>query len=573
MDREDIQRRRADNQIWNGAGSYGVRAEFCAFDPDGTAELYFNTVIGLVSRYYDTSKLRPLFNTFQSQPNGELYTDLFWLGLEGAAYRRGVEERPVLAELRREYAEGVVDTAKPAASRADIMSLRAAWFARALGQTAKEDEWTRGVLDELTFPPELTEAQICERMEALLYKYFRRARRSITDRQWAAWVDRDFDGKGRRSGRLISRNALRRLAQNGGGEAQTKEGRAQRALLLLQGRTPESILRRYVEDVFGVSMLTPSQLAEAERELCTGAHKNCRLHFTRGVPPGRGVGEETAHDIKSFTLQREKNRAYFNANLVQNRLIIAQLAQRLQNTILLQRDENESVSRAGTVAPALAWRGSALGDERIFTKRTQSELGELSVDILLDGSASQNRQQEKLAAQAYIIAESLTRCRIPARVSAFCSLSGCTVVRVLRDYGEDGKNDAIFDYVSAGWNRDGLALRAVGWLMRKTRSDRKLLIMLSDANPNDDEKIPRAGLLPGGRVYGGKAGIEDTKREAAALRRAGIAPVCVFTGSDAELDGARQIYGRNLTRIPSVGWFADAVARLIIGEIKGMTGE
>lgn len=183
MDREDIQRRRADNQIWNGAGSYGVRAEFRAFDPDGTAELYFNTVIGLVSRYYDTSKLRPLFNTFQSQPNGELYTDLFWLGLEGAAYRRGVEERPVLAELRREYAEGVVSNAKPAANRADIMSLRAAWFARALGRTVKEDEWTRGVLDALTFSPELTEAQICERMEALLYNYFHRVRRSITDRQ------------------------------------------------------------------------------------------------------------------------------------------------------------------------------------------------------------------------------------------------------------------------------------------------------------------------------------------------------------------------------------------------------
>ena len=110
MDREDIQRRRADNQIWNGAGSYGVRAEFYAFDPDGSAELYFNTVIGLVSRYYDTSKLRPLFNTFQSQPNGELYTDLFWLGLEGTAYRRGVEERPVLAELRREYAEALSAT-------------------------------------------------------------------------------------------------------------------------------------------------------------------------------------------------------------------------------------------------------------------------------------------------------------------------------------------------------------------------------------------------------------------------------------------------------------------------------
>ena len=102
------------------------------------------------------------------------------------------------------------------------------------------------------------------------------------------------------------------------------------------------------------------------------------------------------------------------------------------------------------------------------------------------------------------------------RVSFFCSVSGCTVLRILRDFGHPEENDACFDYTAAGWNRDGLALRAVGWLMRKTRSDRKLLIMLSDANPNDDEKIPRAGLLPGRRVYGGKAGIEDTKREAAA---------------------------------------------------------
>lgn len=39
------------------------------------------------------------------------------------------------------------------------------------------------------------------------------------------------------------------------------------------------------------------------------------------------------------------------------------------------------------------------------------------------------------------------------------------------------------------------------------------------------------------------------------------------------VDGARRIYGRDLTRIPSVGWFADAVARLIVSEIKSMTGE
>lgn len=112
-----------------------------------------------------------------------------------------------------------------------------------------------------------------------------------------------------------------------------------------------------------------------------------------------------------------------------------------------------------------------------------------------------------------------------------------------------------------------MPLRAMGWLMRREKNDRKLLIILSDANPNDDEKLPRKGLLPGG-VYGGKAGVDDAAHEAAALRKSGIVPVCIFTGSDAELDGARKIYGRELARIPSIGWFADTVGKLIEGQIK-----
>ena len=36
-----------------------------------------------------------------------------------------------------------------------------------------------------------------------------------------------------------------------------------------------------------------------------------------------------------------------------------------------------------------------------------------------------------------------------------------------------------------------------------------------------------------------------------------------------ELEGARTIYGRDLVRIPSIGWFADAVGKLIQGRIAG----
>lgn len=201
----------------------------------------------------------------------------------------------------------------------------------------------------------------------------------------------------------------------------------------------------------------------------------------------------------------------------------------------------------------------------MFTRRQPGDPGELTVDILLDGSASQNQQQEKLAAQAYIIVESLTRCHIPVRVTAFCSVSGCTVLRILRDHDHPEQNNRVMDYVSAGWNRDGLALRAMGRLMRQTAGEKRLLLVLSDASPNDDQRIP-GGL--GGHAYTGKRGVDDTAAEAADLRLHGVTPVCLFSGSDREAPDARRIYGAAMERLPSVGWLADTVTRLIQGQIR-----
>ena len=571
MDRADFETRRAENQFWNGAADYHLRTEFQAFDQGGGADLYWNTIIGLVYRYYDYSLFKPLFNTFQNQASGAFYSDLFWLGLEGAVFQRAKGDRPVLEELRRSCALQITAQPRNAAEREGIQNLRWLWFQRALGTPAQEDSWEQGVLDDLTFSPQATEQQLTDQMEALLHRWFHRSRRSVTDRQWAAFAGRDLLHRGPKGG-LVRSSALRRLGQPGGGPVEEEGHRffwQRKVFRFGRGQTREQVLRDYIENCFGVSMFSPGETAAAEQALCTGNHQNCRLHFTRGILPDRAVQGETAWERSVFQQQREKNRAYYQAHLVQNQHIIAQLAQRLQNTILLQSDVTDTRTRAGVLQPSVVWRARALQDSRVFLQRQPNELGDLSVDLLLDASASQNQQQEKLSTQAYLIAAALTRCRIPVRVSSFCSVSGCTVMRVFRDYEESEKNDAIFDYVSAGWNRDGLALRAMGWLMEREQSDHRLLILLSDANPNDDEKIPGTGLRPS-RDYGGKLGVQDAAAEAGVLRKRGLAPVCIFTGSDRELPNARQIYGKELLRIPSIGWFADAVGKLIQGRIAAL---
>lgn len=104
MDREELQNRRAVNQIWNGAGRYDVQPEQAAFDPEGDPELYMNTVMGLARRDYDFARFQPMLHAFQQQPQGGLYTDVFWLGLAHAVYEREAPRRPALDALRREYA-------------------------------------------------------------------------------------------------------------------------------------------------------------------------------------------------------------------------------------------------------------------------------------------------------------------------------------------------------------------------------------------------------------------------------------------------------------------------------------
>ena len=116
------------------------------------------------------------------------------------------------------------------------------------------------------------------------------------------------------------------------------------------------------------------------------------------------------------------------------------------------------------------------------------------------------------------------------RVTSFCSLRGYTVLRVLKEYGDKQGERRIFDYFAAGWNRDGLALRGMEELMQSAPAEKHLLLILTDANPDDSHRIPPNGKNPISREYDGKAGVEDTADEVRDLRRRGIRVAAIFMG-------------------------------------------
>ena len=110
MDRQELQARRGENQVWNGSGNYAVKPDYLAFDPSGDPELYWNTVTGAAARRYDFTRFQPLLHAFQQQPQGDAYAEVFFLALESAVYVWELPHRPVLASLRHGYARCLLYT-------------------------------------------------------------------------------------------------------------------------------------------------------------------------------------------------------------------------------------------------------------------------------------------------------------------------------------------------------------------------------------------------------------------------------------------------------------------------------
>lgn len=564
----NLQIKRAENIIWNSAGDYGFRPDFKAFDKDGQAELYWNCIIGSARRHYDYSKLAELFKALDQYEEGDTYEGLLWLGLENALYRKELPRRPVLKELREDYAlkltkqlEGTEDD-----RFYDFMAL--AHFTRALGKEPRLSSYDTELLDMLEFSPELSTEDIVLQSKELFQRWFqitaelKKKERRLHPTIFGKKQGRKGHGRYRRFGAGFADHPDDVYGgENQGGKREEYE---------LRTKLSAGELREFMESKFGEPMYQPAKMMEIERSLCTGNHSSCHLLFTGGeVVKGKIQNAFEALQKEREAVQIEKNRKSFYSNLPRNMTVISKLTERIQNSVLLHLEPTEVKANSGRINGSLVWRAAELDDDRVFVKTEQGDKGSLSVDILLDASTSQKQRQELVSSQGYIIAESLSRCGIPCRVMAFCSMTGFTIMRIFRDYEERGKNDKIFDYVSNGCNRDGLAVRAAHYLINQSAYEHRVLIVLSDVKPNDVMKI-RAKDGSELSAYEYEAGLTDTALEVRRARSDGIAVVCVFTGNDEDVPAAKMVYGRDFARIQSLDKFADTVGMLIQNQIKLM---
>ena len=521
MDRNitDLQKRRADNIIWNCAEDYSFAPDFKAYGPDGEADLYWNVIYGAARRHYEYGKLEKLFAMLDKYRDAALYETLFWNALEPVLFETELRGRPVLERMRRPAEESA-----------------------------------------LRFRAEMTTDEIVDTARAFFSEYY----------------GLYGDGKIRLKYRLahLRRAAPDSFLQRGrivihekdlyhGDVAPWRDGYS------LSTKMTESEMRAFLETKFGKSIYPEGQVMRLEKQLCTGNHRFTHLFYTRGETVElHGIySTMEMHQRKRRDELIANNRASYEKNLLQNRLQVSRLSTGIMNSILLHMQPAPTKANAGALNPALAWRAAKLGDERVFTRTLNENAGDMSVDILLDASHSQITKAAKISSQAYIIAQALARCHVPCRVMSFCSMSGFTVLRLYNDYHSAGESDSILEYYTEGCNRDGLAIRAAGELMARSPYEHKMLIILSDVKPLDVAKI-RKDERDVGVSYDGSRALRDTAHEVRRLRAEGVSVICIFTGEDGDLPAARMVYGQDFVRIRDHARFADAVGKLIIDQMK-----
>ena len=572
------QQRRALNQIWTAAGEYGFDPMFLAMGSDGTPDSYMNCIVGCVRKWYGEEMPRKLFAAWESDRRQAMLDDLAWLALENAAFQRELPHRPVLADARRAHAADFFGQ--------EYKLSRQEWWAKnQLVYTMHSARW-KSVLGKqgpvmTPYERRLSEALLCsgeldaEELAAAILRTFAQAGlfdgtarsreplRLHFDGKWALAMTRFLPTE------LVHTDMLTlgQAGTSGGGGSKLD---SRRGKLRLNEHAEAD--RQYIESCFGRSLYPPEQLAAAEQALCTGNHLGCHLWFTAGIPdPEHAPSGESRRLAAEAALQCKRNRDAYarDSGLYQNAIL--RLTEQIRGCIQVHSQTETEHSRSGRLDSPRVWRAAVLEDSNVFLRDVATCKPGFSVDLLLDGSASRMHCQEAIAAQGYILAESLRRCDVPVRVTSFCSLRGYTVLRILKDFADKNGNQKIFNYFASGWNRDGLALRAAGDLIKSAPESRHLLLLLTDASPNDSHRIPPGAGNPLGREYAEQAAVEDTTREVRALQRQGIRVAAVFMGNNYSAPDAAAIYEKSLVRIQGIDQLAGAAGTLIRQGIQELT--
>lgn len=615
------ERKRAENLVWTAAGDYAFTPDFLSFTEDGRADLYMNLVIGLAHKWLG----RPtevLLEEVSESRRAAILSDTLWLGIESYVYARELPSRPALAALRVEHAEAYfarlqnLNRQQWMAENKRLLDQQTIRWSRVLGRKTRVYAPDRKALAAaLELDPALSADEVAATLRAILTRFFAYRGEAevkpvhIRLNAVEAWIlQHVFRTEHQHTDTLMMKNTY--TANASAATSVASDGKHGGA-----GATGE---RAYITACFGRSLYTDEELQQLETRLCVGGHRGCHVYVTDGkfgADSSRGgfFDSETAKVRQDSAQQELANRRFFESEGELARSLVRRLSARLELTLSDLRENVAVHAPMGRLAPVRAWRMPVVHDPDVFEKQRPEREMPLDVTLLLDASASRMQMQEQLAAEAWILAEALKNCHVPAAVWNFRSLRGYTVLEKMKDFSERDCAH-LFHFYAAGWNRDGLglrlaaeellhgsrrnfaaearntgmpadgALKAQKTTMSAGHSDvrnhsmpvaggspgnrKHILIVLTDASPDDSTRLSACEKYPFGAAYEGRPAVDDAADAIAEIRAQGILVYGLFLGRTESLGNLSLMYGHHQVRIHDIGQLARAAGEIFTKAVE-----
>lgn len=342
-----------------------------------------------------------------------------------------------------------------------------------------------------------------------------------------------------------------------------KQDKSNVRILALDKQSSEH-LEKYIELNYGKSILPPNEKSRLQKQMCTGIHEDCKLHITKGV-----LHNQTESNAKTDYVKRiqEENLHVYKKNFLITRQNILSLSNLLKRALLTRTERELCTGEYGTICPEKLWNLGRTDNTMLFKRELLQDNSDFAVEVLIDASGSQQRRQSLVALQGFIISRALSLAEIPHRVTGFCTFGSYTILNEYRDYLDNSDADEnIFEFYGSANNRDGLAIRAAADSLDKQPQENKILIVLSDGNPNDiiaANSRQKAEKQP----YCLDFAVKDTATEVRRLRNRKISVLGVFAGEEEDLQAEKKIFGKDFAYIHDISNFANIVGHYLKKQI------
>lgn len=578
---------RVNNLAWTVCGMYEEDIDSSEKDYSSKdVSLYFGIIAGARRKYLDWNIIKKyIISRIKKSYDKDILYTLIELVLNSVVEDKVINERPGVEEIRsKAYKDILVNYSK--INKEDILqTLRYTFILQAMNRHPAVDGLTRRIMKDIkSIDCNDDLMNILKRLDEIYLTYFEfiiNSQREISqgNEQDIKNVNVDFDTFSdfmyeelymdeeiETIESEINNISNTMLVENLGEMSSGDLGKSSNRVIYVDEVMAQKIYDK-VEYYYGKAFLSESEIRKIETKHCRDVHEGCRVHFTNGVLRSEC---NNVFQLKYVTRQKENNLYKYRNNIKLHKRSINKLKESISRILIEESAIDRIYSDGGTICANRAWRIGRSNNSKVFYKDIRNEKGKYVIDILLDASGSQSRNQFNVAIQAYIIATALTSVGIPNRVMGYLSFLDYTILKRYRDYNDNINScENIFEYFAAGNNRDGLAIKAASDSLLEREEENKILIILSDGKPND-VKIgkDRSRSLRGEASYKGMIAVKDTALEVRKARKQGILVLGVFTGKEKDLEAEKIIYGQDFIYTKDIERFSDIVAMYLKKIIK-----